>query len=101
VSRRAQQCQARKGRPARELAFAECNVRYFAIATIDQGSPETVIREGGLDEYFTGPVFTARPPGNLNDGLRHTLATSKVGAEQSLVGIHDTDECQIRKMMSL
>ena len=101
VGGRTDQGEPRKRRPVRRGTLIEGNLRYTLIAALDEALPKRMLGKCGLHEDFAAPHFAAGTTCDLHDGLRHTLIRAKIRAEQSLVRIDDTDQRELRKMMSL
>src|SRR5512143_1192837 len=55
----------------------------------------------GLNDHFTGTIGSPGTSSHLQDKLRHPLAGPEVGTEQSLVGIENTDQCHLGKVVPL
>ncbi len=101
VSRGSQQGQSCEGWPAGDLAFRERLVGDLAITAFHQRVPKFVLGKCGLNENLTGAAFTSGSSSDLNDRLGHALSAAKIGAEQALIGINNSHQRQIRKVMSL
>ena len=83
---------------ARSLQGSGCEA---FVAAGEQALQQRVLGILGLDQHFATTVFAAGTSGDLHDGLREALGGTKIGAEQSLVGIEYHYQRQARKMMTL
>ena len=101
MSGRSQQRQSRKRGPPCDFSFSERNIRDLSITALHQSRPEFVLRKSRLYQDFTGTRLAPGPACNLDNRLRHTLATAKIGTEQTLVRIHDADQRQVGEVMPL
>ena len=60
-----------------------------------------MVRRARLHEHATALRAAPRPPRNLRHELKRPLASPKVGKVQPRVGIHDSDDRDVRKVEPL
>ena len=60
-----------------------------------------MIRVLGLQQNFAWLVGTPGAAGDLEYGLRESFAGAQIRAKQALVGVHNSDQRDIREVMAL
>ena len=74
-------------RPLRGLPLTHCRGGEALVATRQQALQQRMIRIFRLDQHFAALVLAPGAAGDLHDGLREALGGTKIGAEETLIGI--------------